>query len=70
MQQAGFVVLNTARRPAILVETGFATNREDATFLTSGLGEHKIASAIADGIVAYLLEFERKVAVAAPPGGR
>ena len=70
VQQAGFVVLNTARRPAILVETGFATNREDATFLTSGLGEHKIASAIADGIVAYLLEFERKVAVAAPPGGR
>jgi N-acetylmuramoyl-L-alanine amidase len=70
VQQAGFMVLTTARRPAILVETGFATNRGDAAFLTSALGEHKIASAIADGIVAYLREFERKVAVAAPAAGR
>ena len=70
VQQAGFMVLTTARRPAILVETGFATNREDATFLASGLGEHKIASAIADGIIAYLLEFERKLAGPAPRGGR
>ena len=70
VQQAGFMVLTTARRPAILVETGFATNRTDGAFLASGLGQHKIASAIADGIVAYLLEFERKLAVAAPARGR
>jgi len=68
VQQAGFMVLTTARRPAILVETGFATNRTDGAFLASSLGEHKIASAIADGVVAYLLEFERKL-VAAPAGG-
>ena len=70
VQQAGFMVLTTARRPAILVETGFATNRTDAGFLASSLGQHKIASAIADGIVAYLLELERKLAVAAPTRGR
>ena len=69
VQQAAFTVLTTARRPAILVETGFATNREDAAFLASALGAHKIASAIATGIVAYLREFERKLAVAAPTGG-
>ena len=69
VQQAGFMVLTTARRPAVLVETGFATNRTDGAFLASSLGQHKIASAIADGIVAYLLEFERKL-VAAPAGGR
>src|SRR5437660_417438 len=68
VQQAGFMVLTTARRPAVLVETGFATNRTDGAFLASSLGQHKIASAIADGIVAYLLEFERKL-VAAPAGG-
>ena len=68
VQQAGFMVLTTARRPAILVEAGFATNRTDGAFLASSLGEHKIASAIADGIVVYLLEFERKL-VAAPAGG-
>ena len=70
VQQAGFTVLTTARRPAILVETGFATNRTDGAFLASSLGQHKIASAIADGIVAYLLEFERKLAIATPAGGR
>jgi N-acetylmuramoyl-L-alanine amidase len=70
VQQAGFTVLATARRPAILVETGFATNRADAAFLVSALGQHKIASAIADGIVAYLREFERKLAVAPPAGGQ
>lgn len=70
LQQAGFTVLTTARRPAILVETGFATNRTDGAFLASSLGQHKIASAIADGIVAYLLELERKLTIAAPAGGR
>ena len=72
VQQAGFTVLTTARRPAILVETGFATNPTDGAFLASSLGQHKIASAIADAIVAYLLELERKLAIAAPPpaGGR
>ncbi len=70
VQQAGFTVLTTARRPAILVETGFATNRTDGAFLASSLGQHKIASAIADGIVAYLLELERKRAIAAPVRGR
>jgi len=70
VQQAGFTVLTTARRPAILVETGFASNRVDGAFLASSLGQHKIASAIADGIVAYLIEFERKLAVGAPAGGR
>lgn len=69
VQQAGFVVLTTARRPAILVETGFASNREDGAFLASSLGQHKIASAIADGIVAYLLELERKLTAGAPAGG-
>ena len=70
VQQAGFMVLTTARRPAILVETGFATNRTDGAFLATSLGQHKIASAIADGIVAYLLELERKLAIAAPARGR
>lgn len=63
VQQADFAVLRTARRPAVLVETGFATNREDGAFLASSFGQHRIATAIADGVVAYLLDFERKLAV-------
>jgi len=45
-----------------LVEAGFATNRSDGAFLASATGQHKIAAAIADAIVGYLLEFERKLA--------
>ena len=63
VQQGPFLVLAAARRPAILVEAGFATNPSDGAFLASSQGQHKIATAIADGIVAYLLEFERKLAV-------
>jgi N-acetylmuramoyl-L-alanine amidase len=67
VQQAGFYVLNSARRPAILVETGFATNKADGLFLTSAAGQRKIAGAIADGIVGYLLDLERKLAVGGQP---
>jgi len=62
VQQAAFFVLSSARRPAVLVETGFSTNRGDGEFLASALGQRRIANAIADGVVAYLLEFERRTA--------
>ena len=69
VQQGPFLVLAAARRPAILVEAGFATNRSDGAFLASASGQQRIASAIADGIVAYLVEFERKLAIGTG-GGR
>jgi N-acetylmuramoyl-L-alanine amidase len=62
VQQGPFLVLAAARRPSILVETGFATNQKDGAFLGSTQGQRRIALAIADGVVAYLLEFERKIA--------
>lgn len=67
VQQAGFYVLNSARRPAILVETGFATNKQDGAFLASAAGQRKIAAAVADGIVGYLLDLEHKLAVGGAP---
>ena len=70
VQQGPFLVLAAARRPAILVEAGFATNPDDGAFLASAQGQHQIATAIAEGIVAYLLEFERKLAVGSGSGAR
>lgn len=67
VQQAGFMVLSTARRPAILIEAGFATNRGDAEFLHSTMGQRRLVNAAADGVVAYLLEFERKLAAGGIP---
>jgi len=68
VQQAGLHVLSTAGRPAILVEAGFATNKSDGSFLGTALGQRKIAHAVADGIVAYLLEYERKSGAVAGAG--
>jgi len=69
VQQGPFLVLAAARRPSILVETGFATNHADGAFLASQQGQRQIANAIADGVVAYLLEFERKLAGAGGGSG-
>ena len=73
VKQAGFMVLTTARRPAILIETGFSTNPEDARLLTNRTSQRNLAASIADAIVAYLLEYERKLgegAVSSGPPGR
>lgn len=60
VKQAGFAVLNTALRPAILVEMGFGTNPEDARLMTSATGQRALARAIAEAVIAYLAELDRK----------
>ncbi|MBI4499639.1 MAG: N-acetylmuramoyl-L-alanine amidase [Gemmatimonadetes bacterium] len=67
VSQAGFVVLTTARRPAVLVETGFSTNPTDGRYLASPAGQLHIAQSLADGVVAYLRQYENKVASEAEP---
>ncbi|HUR93585.1 MAG TPA: N-acetylmuramoyl-L-alanine amidase [Gemmatimonadales bacterium] len=69
VKQAGFMVLTTARRPAILVEMGYSTNPQDGRFLTTRSSQKAMASAIADAVVEYLVEYERKTATAADSGG-
>ncbi len=59
-KQAGLAVLTTARRPAVLVELGFATNPEDAKVMTQPQSQQNLAAAIADAVVSYLLEYERR----------
>ncbi len=73
VKQAGFMVLTTARRPAILIETGFATNLQDSRLLTGRPSQRNLAASIADAIVAYLLEYERKIGdggISGGPGAR
>ncbi len=60
VKQAGFMVLTTARRPAILVEMGYSTNPQDGRYLTSRRSQRTMAAAIADAIVDYLKDYERK----------
>jgi len=60
VKQAGFVVLTTARRPAVLVELGYSTNRQDARLLTDSGTQRRLVAALADAILAYLVEYERR----------
>lgn len=60
VKQAGFAVLSTARRPAILVELGYSTNRSDARLMSTPDGQAALATKIADAIVAYLREYDRR----------
>jgi N-acetylmuramoyl-L-alanine amidase len=64
VKQAGFMVLTTARRPAILVELGYSTNPEDGRFLTRRSSQKAMASALADAVLEYLGEYERKIGAA------
>jgi N-acetylmuramoyl-L-alanine amidase len=54
VQKAEFYVIRNARSPAILVETGFVTNPDEGTKLTTSSYQDSIARAIADGIVQFL----------------
>ena len=60
VRQAGLVVLTTARRPAILVEMGFSTNRADARIMTERDSQRRMAVALADAIERYLADYDRK----------
>ena len=61
-------VLNTAQRPALLVEMGYATNRQDAQLMQSPSGQRKIAASLAEAIVQYLIEYDHKVGASARSG--
>ncbi len=53
LKHCRFVVLRFATKPAILVETGFLSNKEEEEFLSSNSGQEKIAEALACGINEY-----------------
>ena len=54
VKTARFLVIRKATNPAILVETGFVTNADEAKCLTDPIYQNRMADAIARGIVKYL----------------
>lgn len=53
VKQAGYLVLWKASKPAILIETGFISNKDEEKFLTSDQGRVYLASAIYRAIRDY-----------------
>ncbi|MEO0867795.1 MAG: DUF3747 domain-containing protein [Cyanobacteria bacterium J06642_11] len=54
VRQARFYVLRNTSMPAVLVETGFITGREDSNRFKSTAAREQIADAIAQGIIDYI----------------
>lgn len=52
-KQAGFLVLNEANAPSALIELGYLTNAEEASYLLSEKGKKEVAKAIAQSIIQY-----------------
>lgn len=53
VKQAGFVVLKETTMPSVLVETGFMSNPTEETYLLSGAGQDRLASALLAAFAAY-----------------
>jgi N-acetylmuramoyl-L-alanine amidase len=60
VKQAGFMVLNTAFMPAVLVEIGFGTNPSEASWLSSSSGQAQLADAISRATLSYLAQYEKR----------
>ncbi|HEX2166803.1 MAG TPA: N-acetylmuramoyl-L-alanine amidase, partial [Longimicrobiales bacterium] len=58
VKRAGFVVLVGALMPAVLIETGFLSNREDARLLGTQSFQEKIAWGIADSVDEFFVRNE------------
>ena len=65
VKQAGFLVLWAASMPAILVETGFLTNRSEARFLASERGQTLIASGIFRAVRSFKKQYGKGLDLAA-----
>ncbi len=58
VKQAGFLVLWRTTMPAILIETGFLTNREEERYLVSEKGKNEVASSILQAVALFKAEVE------------
>ncbi len=65
VKQAGFLVLWAASMPAVLIETGFVSNPDEARMLSSATGQQQTARAIFEAISAYRDQYERGLRLAA-----
>jgi N-acetylmuramoyl-L-alanine amidase len=59
VKQANFYVLWGASMPAILVELGFITNPEEATYLASDRGQNELALGIFRAVAEFKEQYER-----------
>ncbi|MEM7106324.1 MAG: N-acetylmuramoyl-L-alanine amidase [Bacteroidota bacterium] len=68
IKQAGFVVLRMTTMPSVLVEAGFLSNRNEASYMMSSHGQSKLASSLFNAFSAYKKEVDGEMSNAANSG--
>jgi N-acetylmuramoyl-L-alanine amidase len=58
VRTANYWVCRKTEMPAVLVETGFLSNAAECANLTSDSYQQKLAQGIANGIVAFLNQYD------------
>jgi len=61
IKQAGFYVLVGAAMPAVLIETGYLSNKKDVHYLNTKAGQKKIAETIFNGIMKYKKYYQNSI---------
>jgi len=61
VQQANFAVLRGSFMPAVLVEIGFGTNPQEASFISDADNQRTIARSIARSVISYLKRYEARL---------
>ncbi|MDD4515815.1 N-acetylmuramoyl-L-alanine amidase [Massilibacteroides sp.] len=60
VKQGGLLVLRKTSMPAVLVELGFISNREEERFMASVSGQKKLAKALYSAFTRFKSEYDRK----------
>jgi N-acetylmuramoyl-L-alanine amidase len=59
LKEEDWFVVRRSHMPAVLVELGFISNRDDTLLMTSDDGLHKLTEALYKGIAEFVGDFER-----------